>query len=75
MNSDLIESLTPIALAVISAVTAWQGKKLRELSVRFDKLSGQFRSAVVHIRDWQRWDRTGRIGDTPTIPDDLIDEV
>lgn len=75
MSVEVISALTPIALAVIGAITAWQGKKIRELTARFDHLNGQFRSAVHHIRDWQRWDRGGRTGATPVLPDDLLNEV
>jgi hypothetical protein len=75
MTPDLIQALNPVLLAIIAAITAWQGRKIKELSVKFDRLSGLFRSAVRHIRDWQRWDRAGRVGTPPSVPEDLIDEV
>lgn len=75
MAAEVIIALTPVLIAIISAFTAWQGKKIRELSSKFDKLNSQFRSAVWHIRDWPRWDRNGRTGDNPALPNDPLNEV
>ncbi|MGF7125003.1 hypothetical protein [Rhodococcus sp. BE178] len=71
----MITALTPVLLAIIGAVTAWQGKQIRDLRDKFADLSSKFRLSIWYIRDVHRWDRDGRSGALPAIPDDLRDEV
>ncbi|ORL15418.1 hypothetical protein [Prescottella equi] len=47
-------------------------KRLEESELESRRL---LRVAVRNIRDWLRWDTSGRLGDPPSIPDDLKDEV
>lgn len=73
MTPELIQALNPTVTVIVGAVTAYQQKRIHELG----KVEGKFRIAIRHIRDWHRWEMTPteRRGPSPSIPDDLIDEV
>lgn len=82
MTPEIIQACGVAIAAIIAAWTAWQGKQLKELRAkvddlegRFESVSGKFRSAVRHIRDWMRWEASGKQGPPPAIPVDIRDEV
>ncbi|MFC9514400.1 hypothetical protein ACFTSD_01575 [Nocardiaceae bacterium NPDC056970] len=82
MVPDIIQAIGVAIAGVLAAWNARQAKQIADLRVDMQRLQTSelesrrlLRSAVRNIRDWIRWDASGRVGPPPSIPDDLRDEV
>ncbi|MET7752299.1 MULTISPECIES: hypothetical protein [Actinomycetes] len=77
MTPELIQAIGVAIVGIIGALTAWQNKKVRELSARVAELEsqmaaekGKFRAAIRFIRSLQRYtddlsELLRRAGQTP----------
>lgn len=81
--SDRIQEIGIIVAALAGLATAWQGRKLSELKAKVEQLEAaidlkgkKFHAAVLHIREWMKWERQPEPrGPVPVVPADIAEDV
>ena len=78
LDADAAQTIAAAAASLVAPLSAQVGAlEQRIVAVEREHATtrARFASAIRHIRDWIRWDTNGRVGLSPSIPEDLRDEV